>query len=58
MLAKNSRSSSRPMPPASCWARVPIVLTSRADSLRTRMASCAAAVLYAHARRLPHMPAA
>jgi phosphate acetyltransferase len=32
-------------------ARVPIVLTSRADSLRARMASCAAATLYADARR-------
>jgi len=32
-------------------ARVPIILTSRADSLRTRMASCAVAVLYADARR-------
>jgi phosphate acetyltransferase len=32
-------------------ARVPIVLTSRADSVRTRMASCAIAVLYADARR-------
>ena len=32
-------------------ARVPIILTSRADSVRTRMASCAAAVLYADARR-------
>jgi phosphate acetyltransferase len=32
-------------------ARVPIVLTSRADSVRSRMASCAAAVLYAAARR-------
>ena len=32
-------------------ARVPIVLTSRADSLRSRMASCAVATLYAHARR-------
>jgi len=32
-------------------ARVPIILTSRADSVRTRMASCAIAVLYAHARR-------
>jgi phosphate acetyltransferase len=30
-------------------ARVPIILTSRADSERTRMASCAVAVLYAHA---------
>jgi phosphate acetyltransferase len=32
-------------------ARVPIVLTSRADSVRTRMASCAVALLYANARR-------
>jgi phosphate acetyltransferase len=32
-------------------ARVPIILTSRADSLRTRMASCAVATLYADARR-------
>jgi len=32
-------------------ARVPVILTSRADSVRSRMASCAAAVLYAHARR-------
>ncbi|MBI2754345.1 MAG: bifunctional enoyl-CoA hydratase/phosphate acetyltransferase [Betaproteobacteria bacterium] len=32
-------------------ARVPIVLTSRADSLRTRQASCAVAVLLADARR-------
>jgi phosphate acetyltransferase len=32
-------------------ARVPIVLTSRADSVRSRMASSAVAVLYAHARR-------
>jgi phosphate acetyltransferase len=32
-------------------ARVPIILTSRADSVRTRMASCAVAALYAHARR-------
>src|SRR3954464_4923562 len=40
-------------------ARVPIVLTSRADSVRSRMASCAAAVLYADARRrIANMPAA
>jgi phosphate acetyltransferase len=40
-------------------ARVPIVLTSRADSVRARMASCAAAVLYAHARRrIAAVPAA
>src|SRR5437879_5491195 len=34
-------------------ARVPVVLTSRADSARARMASCAVAALYAHARRQP-----
>jgi phosphate acetyltransferase len=40
-------------------ARVPIVLTSRADSVRTRMASCAVAVLYADARRrIAAVPAA
>jgi phosphate acetyltransferase len=40
-------------------ARVPIVLTSRADSVRTRMASCAVAVLYANARRsIAAVPAA
>jgi phosphate acetyltransferase len=32
-------------------ARVPIILTSRADSVRTRMASCAVAALYVDARR-------
>jgi phosphate acetyltransferase len=32
-------------------ARVPIILTSRADSVRTRMASCAVAVLYADSLR-------
>jgi phosphate acetyltransferase len=32
-------------------ARVPVILTSRADSVRARLASCAAAVLYADARR-------
>jgi phosphate acetyltransferase len=32
-------------------ARVPIVLTSRSDSVRTRLASCAVAALYANARR-------
>jgi phosphate acetyltransferase len=40
-------------------ARVPIILTSRADSVRTRLASCAVAVLYADARRrkaaVPHV---
>ncbi len=39
-------------------ARVPIILTSRADSLRTRMASCAVAVLYAHHLRTKPIPAA
>jgi phosphate acetyltransferase len=34
-------------------ARVPIILTSRADSVRSRIASCAVAVLVAHARRQP-----
>jgi phosphotransacetylase len=32
-------------------ARVPIILTSRADNQRTRMASCGVAALYAAARR-------
>jgi phosphotransacetylase len=32
-------------------ARVPIILTSRADNQRTRMASCGVAALYAQARR-------
>jgi len=32
-------------------ARVPIILTSRADSVTTRLASCAVAALVAHARR-------
>ena len=40
-------------------ARVPIMLTSRANSLRARMASCAAAALYADSRRRhTHMPEA
>jgi phosphotransacetylase len=34
-------------------ARVPIILTSRADTVRARMASCAVAVLLVHARRHP-----
>jgi phosphate acetyltransferase len=37
-------------------ARLPIVLTSRADSIRTRMASAALAVLLAHARRTGGKP--
>lgn len=32
-------------------ARVPIILTSRADNVRTRLASCAIAMLLAHSRR-------
>ena len=32
-------------------ARVPVILTSRADSVRSRIASCAVANLVAHARR-------
>jgi len=32
-------------------ARVPIILTSRADNVRSRIASCAVAMLAAHARR-------
>jgi len=32
-------------------ARVPIILTSRADSVRARLASCAVGMLLAHARR-------
>lgn len=40
-------------------ARVPIILTSRADSLRTRLASCAVATLLARAgtRAAPGLPA-
>jgi phosphotransacetylase len=32
-------------------SRVPVILTSRADSVRSRIASCAVAMLAAHARR-------
>lgn len=38
-------------------ARVPIVLTSRADSVRTRLASCAVAALYAARRRTAQVAA-
>ena len=31
-------------------ARVPVILTSRADSVRARLASCAVAAIYSHAR--------
>jgi phosphate acetyltransferase len=34
-------------------AKVPIILTSRADSVRSRIASCAVGMLAAHARRRP-----
>jgi phosphate acetyltransferase len=37
-------------------ARVPIILTSRADNMRARMASCAIVVLHAHAARTATMP--
>jgi phosphotransacetylase len=32
-------------------AKVPVILTSRADSVRSRIASCAVAALVAHVRR-------
>jgi phosphate acetyltransferase len=35
-------------------ARVPIILTSRADTVRSRIASCGVAVIAAHARRRAH----
>ena len=38
-------------------ARVPIILTSRADSVRSRIASCAVAALAAHARRQSYQSA-
>ena len=38
-------------------ARVPIVLTSRSDNVRTRLASCAVGLLVAHARRTGQKPA-
>ena len=38
-------------------ARVPIVLTSRADTLEARLASCAIAVLVVRFRREPRLPA-
>jgi len=39
-------------------ARVPIILTSRADSVRTRRASCAIAQLYVQSRQRPALVAA
>jgi phosphate acetyltransferase len=38
-------------------ARVPIILTSRADSVRSKIASCAVAMIAAHRRR-QSLPAA
>ncbi len=38
-------------------ARVPIVLTSRSDNVRTRLGSCAYGLLVAHARRTGQKPA-
>ena len=38
-------------------ARVPIILTSRADNVRARMASCAVASLYAQAARMTSLKA-
>lgn len=38
-------------------ARVPIILTSRADSVRVRMASCGVALIVAHSRRTAHVEA-
>lgn len=38
-------------------ARVPIILTSRADNVLARMASCGIALLVAHARRSGHVEA-
>ncbi len=38
-------------------ARVPVILTSRADSVRSRIASCGIAMLVAHARRQALAPA-
>jgi phosphotransacetylase len=37
-------------------ARVPVILTSRADTVRARIASCAVAMLAAHARRKQLQP--
>jgi phosphate acetyltransferase len=37
---------------------VPIILTSRADSVRARLASCALAVLLVHARKSAQTAAA
>lgn len=38
-------------------ARVPIILTSRADSRQARLASCAVAAIYAHKKAIAHVAA-
>ena len=46
-----------PMELALCWElEIPIMLTNRADDLRTRLASAAVAVLLAHAQRSSGKP--
>ena len=53
MLAKNlSFLSSADAAGIVIGARAPIILTSRADNVRARMASCAVAVAYAHSQRI------
>ncbi|MBP2300813.1 bifunctional enoyl-CoA hydratase/phosphate acetyltransferase, partial [Azospirillum picis] len=39
-------------------AKVPVILTSRADNVRARLASCAVASLVAASRRMPPLPLA
>src|SRR4029450_7075751 len=52
MLAKSLSFPAGPAPPRIVLgARVPTTLTSRADSVLTRLASCAVAVMVAKARR-------
>jgi phosphotransacetylase len=53
MLAKNLSSlSNADAAGIVLGAHVPIILTSRTDNVRTRMASCAVAALFAKANRL------
>ena len=59
MLAKNLTFLTKAAAGIVLGARVPFILTSRGDSVRARMASCAIAVLYADARRrIAAVPAA
>jgi len=51
--AKHERPIARAKGGTMLGARVPILLTSRAHSLRTRLASSAVALLHASARRPP-----